>query len=166
MGRDRHAWEDRCQDEAALAPMGTLDTPTARAARAPQPCHGISARAQAQRPSNPDKAWRPSNAHAWHASQPATCHDAMTAHGLAMTTQSKSLATSQAKQAQRANRQRSAITQMATTSGGAPPPLPVLGGERKRKGHRVEGAPPPMEVQAAAAPPWTAADDGKVHEVS
>ena len=54
---------------------------------------------------------------------------------------------------------------MATTSGGAPPPLPVLGRERKRKGHRVEGAPPPMEVQAAAAPPWTAADGGKVHEV-
>ncbi|KAB1215736.1 hypothetical protein CJ030_MR4G020434 [Morella rubra] len=37
---------------------------------------------------------------------------------------------------------------MATTSGGAPPPLPVLGGERKRKGQGVEGAPPPMEVQA------------------
>ncbi|KAB1202702.1 hypothetical protein CJ030_MR8G022758 [Morella rubra] len=45
-------------------------------------------------------------------------------------------------------------------------PLPVLGGERKRKGHRVEGAPPPMEVQAAAPPPWTVADDGKIHEVS
>ncbi|KAB1209447.1 hypothetical protein CJ030_MR6G023778 [Morella rubra] len=30
---------------------------------------------------------------------------------------------------------------------------------KKRKGHRVEGAPPPMEVQAAAAPPWTVADN-------
>ncbi|KAB1223244.1 hypothetical protein CJ030_MR2G006026 [Morella rubra] len=156
MGRDRHAWEDRCQDEAALAPMGTLDTPTARAARAPQPCHGISARAQAQRPINPDKAWRPSNTHAWHAaSQPQACHDSP--HGLVAMTRchSKSLATSQAKQASGPADKGVPYTRMATTSGGAPPPLPVLGGERKRKGHRVEGAPPPMEVQAAAAPPWT-----------
>ncbi|KAB1209469.1 hypothetical protein CJ030_MR6G018848 [Morella rubra] len=50
-----------------------------------------------------------------------------------------------------------------TTSGGAPPPLPVLGWEWKTKVLEAEGAPPPMEVQAeAAAPPWTAADDGKI----
>ncbi|KAB1219243.1 hypothetical protein CJ030_MR3G001274 [Morella rubra] len=74
---------------------------------------------------------------------------------LAMTRcHSKSLATSQANSGQADKGV--PLHQMATTSGGAPPPLPVLGRERKRKGHKVEGAPPPMEVQAAAAAPWTA----------
>ncbi|KAB1206054.1 hypothetical protein CJ030_MR7G009283 [Morella rubra] len=44
MGHDSHAWEDRCRDEAPVTPMGTLETITARSARAPQPCQGISAR--------------------------------------------------------------------------------------------------------------------------
>ncbi|KAB1200512.1 hypothetical protein CJ030_MR0G007026 [Morella rubra] len=89
---------------------------------------------------------------------PATPMPGMTAHGLAMTRcHSKSLATSQAKQDSGPTDKGVSLHQMATTSGGAPPPLPVLGGKRKRKGHRVEGAPPPMEVQAAAATPWTTA---------
>ncbi|KAB1200601.1 hypothetical protein CJ030_MR0G006902 [Morella rubra] len=87
------------------------------------------------------------------ACQPASHRHAMTAHGLAMTRcHSKSLATSQAKQAQRANRQRSATTpdghhqwRSTTTPTGAR-------WGKEEEGHRVEGAPPPMEVQAAAAP--------------
>ncbi|KAB1219535.1 hypothetical protein CJ030_MR3G012331 [Morella rubra] len=75
MGRDN--WEDRCQDEAALAPMGTLDTPTARAARAPQPCHGISARAR--KLSAPATLTRHGTLATpmpgMPASQPQTCHD-------------------------------------------------------------------------------------------
>ncbi|KAB1206417.1 hypothetical protein CJ030_MR7G027617 [Morella rubra] len=88
---------------------------------------------------------------------PASRHKhAMTAHGLAMIRcHSKSLATSQTKQEQRANRQRSAMTQdghhqwQSTTT-----PTGARWG-KEEEGPRVEGAPPPMEVQAAG--------DGEIH---
>ncbi|KAB1209035.1 hypothetical protein CJ030_MR6G010448 [Morella rubra] len=101
------------------------------------------------------------------ACQPACHRHAMTAHGLATwpchDTVPQQVLGHQPSQASTAGQADKGVPlhQMATTSGGAPPPLPVLGGERKRKGHRVEGAPPPMEVQAAAAPPWTAVDGGE-----
>ncbi|KAB1227381.1 hypothetical protein CJ030_MR1G020894 [Morella rubra] len=98
------------------------------------------------------------------ACQPACHRHAMTAHGLAMTRcHSKSLATNQAKQEQRANRQRSAITQ-----DGHPPVVEHhhpyrASGKGRGKGHRVKEHHHPWR-QAAAAPPWTAADDAKIQE--
>ncbi|KAB1224243.1 hypothetical protein CJ030_MR2G005724 [Morella rubra] len=144
MGCDSHAWEDRCRDEAPVAPMGTLDTPTACATRAPQPCHGISARAR--KLSTHDKAWpqqRPCQA-----CQPASHRHAMTR------CHNKSLDTSQAKQEQRANRQRSAKhgwPPPATTSGGAPPPLPVLGGNGRGRFRKLKEHHHPWRCKQAAA---------------
>ncbi|KAB1215737.1 hypothetical protein CJ030_MR4G020433 [Morella rubra] len=115
---------------------------------------------RAQARPNPDKAWRPATP--MLACQPACHRHAMTAHGLAMTHVTAS-PWPPAKPSKNSGPTDKGVPlhRMATTSGGAPPPLPVLGGERKRKGHRVEGAPPPMEVQAAGA-----AVHGKIQEPS
>ncbi|KAB1210433.1 hypothetical protein CJ030_MR6G025418 [Morella rubra] len=77
MGRDNHAWKDRCRDEVLVAPMGTLDTSTACAAgahdmvttRRREHHSKAMAPAHARKLGAPDKAWRPSNTHFWHANQ-------------------------------------------------------------------------------------------------
>ncbi|KAB1207016.1 hypothetical protein CJ030_MR7G008068 [Morella rubra] len=145
--------------------MGTLDTPTARAARAPQPCHGISARARKlSAPSTLTRHGAPATPMpGMPASQPQTCHDSpwpcpRPCHD----TVPQQVLGHQPSQASTAGKQTKECHtpdghhqwRSTTTPTGAR-------WERKRKGHRVEGAPPPMEVQAAAAPPWTAADGGE-----
>ncbi|KAB1207601.1 hypothetical protein CJ030_MR7G022903 [Morella rubra] len=159
MGRNSYAWEDRCRDEAPVAPMGTLDTSTS--VRREHHSHAMaSARVQAcPKHQRPCLACQPAcHRYAMTAHSPWPCHDTVPQQVLGH----------QPSQAGAAGQQTKECHDIgwppppATTSGGAPPPLPVLGGEWKRKVLEAEGAPPPMEVQAAAAPPWTAASDYEI----
>jgi hypothetical protein len=166
MGGDSHALEDRCRDEAPMTHMGNPDKPTARATTTLQPCHGISSRARKL------GAPAPLTRHGalstpmpgMPASPPQPCHDSPWPCPDTTTQQALGHQPSHAAEGKPTIEwhDKGWPPPAATTSGGAPPPIPVLGGEWKRTGQRSGGTSPPMVVPAEAAPPWTAADGGKI----
>ncbi|KAB1220912.1 hypothetical protein CJ030_MR3G026791 [Morella rubra] len=150
MGRDSHAWEDRCRDEALTRPPRT---------RQEHHSHAMAS-ARAREAQRPYKAWPPTTPMpGMPASRPQTCHDSpWPCHD----TVPQQVLGHQPSQAGAAGQQ----TKECHDTGWPPPPWRSTttptgarwGMEEERPG--VKGAPPPMEVQAAAA------DDGKIQEVS
>ncbi|KAB1207389.1 hypothetical protein CJ030_MR7G017428 [Morella rubra] len=104
------------------------------------------------------QARRPSNSHASQpttpASLPQTCHDSpRPCHD---TVPQQVLGTNQAKQEQRASKQRNAMIQDGHHQWWSTTTPTGVGGEWKRKVLEAERAPPSMEVKAAAEAPWMA----------